>query len=156
MYPPGIGKSCKFWGKVTNPDVQSVLPKIPSYLNMASLEVTEEYVKGFIQADNTFLYQLVYDPRKRELRPLTDYPAGVSKADNVSLKFKDILAESLHRYSVILDDTEVSSVSRIFALTRLSIEALVGLPILFYVTCNQHFLPLEEKGMQPMPTLCSE
>ena len=80
----GIGKSCKFWGKVTNPDVQSVLPKIPFYLNMGSLEVTEEYIKGFIQADNTFLYQLVFDPRTRELRPLIDYPAGVNKVDNVS------------------------------------------------------------------------
>ena len=43
------------------------------YLNMQKLTVTSEYIDGFIQADQTFLYQLVYDPRERKLRPLNDY-----------------------------------------------------------------------------------
>ena len=30
-------------------DLRSVLPKIPSYLNMAALEVTDEYIRGFFQ-----------------------------------------------------------------------------------------------------------
>ena len=34
----GLGKSCKFWGKVTNLDLKSVLPKIPAYLNMHQLQ----------------------------------------------------------------------------------------------------------------------
>jgi exonuclease-1 len=79
----GIGKSCKFWGKVTNPDLSSVLLKIPSYLNMSALEVTDTYVRGFLQANETFLYQLVFDPKTRELRPLNDYPEGVDKSMNV-------------------------------------------------------------------------
>ena len=72
---PGIGlvKSCKFWGKVTNLDLKSVLPKIPAYLNMHALTVTPDYIDGFIKANQTFLYQLVFDPRTRKLRPLNDY-----------------------------------------------------------------------------------
>merc|ERR550519_252823 len=40
---------------------------------MHQLNVTSEYIDGFIQADQTFLYQLVFDPRSRKLRPLNDY-----------------------------------------------------------------------------------
>lgn len=36
--------------------------------------VTQEYIDGFIRADNTFLYQLAFDPRKRKLMPLHPYP----------------------------------------------------------------------------------
>ena len=35
--------------------------------------VTPDYIDGFIKADQTFLYQLVFDPRTRKLRPLNDY-----------------------------------------------------------------------------------
>ena len=39
---------------------QQVLKRIPAYLNMPQLKVTDEYVQGFIQADQTFLYQVGY------------------------------------------------------------------------------------------------
>jgi len=84
----GIGKSCKFWGKVTNPDIRTVLPKIPGYLNMGQLEVTDEYIDGFIKANDTFLYQLVYDPKERKLRPLTEYPNYVENPLEVKLLFE--------------------------------------------------------------------
>ena len=45
----GLGKALKFWGKVTQPSLELALPKIPSYLNMTQLKVTEEYVQGFIK-----------------------------------------------------------------------------------------------------------
>lgn len=35
--------------------------------------VPEDYIKGFIRANNTFLYQLVFDPIKRKLLPLNAY-----------------------------------------------------------------------------------
>jgi len=76
----GLGKSCKFWGKVTNPNVQQVLPKIPAYLNMPQLQVTEEYVRGFQQANETFLYQIVFDPKSKKFRPLCDYPENCDPA----------------------------------------------------------------------------
>ena len=45
----GIGKSLKFWGKVTQPSLELALPKIPGYLNMKKIQVTDEYVRGFVQ-----------------------------------------------------------------------------------------------------------
>ena len=50
------------------------------YLKM-NITVPEEYVDGFVAADNTFLYQLVYDPLKRKLVPLNPYPPDIKKAD---------------------------------------------------------------------------
>ena len=41
---------------------------------MNSLNVTEGYGEAFERADNTFLYQIVYNPRLRRLQPLTPYP----------------------------------------------------------------------------------
>lgn len=77
----GLGKACKFWSRVTNLDLAAVLPKIPSYLNMHQLNVTQEYIEGFIQANQTFLYQLVFDPKLRHVRPLNDYPDGLTARD---------------------------------------------------------------------------
>ena len=67
---PGIGlvKSKKFWTKASNPDLRNVLRKIPAYLNMPGTIVTNEYIERFIKANNTFLYQLVFDPVTRKER----------------------------------------------------------------------------------------
>ena len=64
----GLGKAKTFWMKVTNPDLKSVLRKIPAYLKMPSIIVSDEYINRFIQANNTFLYQLVFDPITRTER----------------------------------------------------------------------------------------
>ena len=40
--------------------------------------VTQEYVDGFVKANETFLYQLVFDPKSRKMRPIHDYPAGLN------------------------------------------------------------------------------
>lgn len=42
------------------------------YLKM-NISVSEEYIQGFIRANNTFLYQLVFDPVRRKLVPLNAY-----------------------------------------------------------------------------------
>lgn len=104
----GIGKSCKFWGKVTNPDLRSVLPKIPSYLNMNQLDVTEDYIKGFFQANDTFLYQLVYDPVKRKQRPLVDYPANVNRSSGMYSFAGAYLDEDL-AYQMALGNVDLHS-----------------------------------------------
>ena len=51
----GIGKSLKFWGKVTQPSLELTLPKIPAYLNMKKIEVTDEYVQKFKQGILSFI-----------------------------------------------------------------------------------------------------
>lgn len=58
-----------------------VLKKLPSYLKMPKLEVTEEYIDAFIKANNTFLYQLVFCPIKKGLVPLNPYPDGLEISD---------------------------------------------------------------------------
>ena len=44
---------------------------------MPSLEVTLEYRESFIKAEQTFLYQLAYNPIDRKLVPLHPYPPNV-------------------------------------------------------------------------------
>ncbi|KRZ69166.1 Translation initiation factor IF-2, mitochondrial, partial [Trichinella papuae] len=80
---PGIGikKSIKFFQKTFDDDIRKALPKIPSYLNMPNLEVNESYIERFIEAENAFLYQLVFDPRKKQLVSLNAYPDGMNASD---------------------------------------------------------------------------
>ncbi|XP_052889275.1 exonuclease 1 isoform X2 [Anopheles moucheti] len=71
---PGIGlaKACKFMLKTEDPDVRRALAKIPAYLNMRQLSVTEEYKDEFMKADATFRHMVVYDPVHRRQTRLTD------------------------------------------------------------------------------------
>lgn len=93
---PGIGlsKALKFIKKTAETDMHKVPPKgfmspsdsehfcnvlsffqalarLPSYLNMKSLDVTKEYRDAFIRADVTFKHQLVFCPFKRKQVRLT-------------------------------------------------------------------------------------
>lgn len=49
------------------------------YLKM-NLVVPEPYVEGFVKANNTFLYQLVFDPVRRKVVPLNPYPENMDPA----------------------------------------------------------------------------
>ncbi|XP_054568976.1 exonuclease 1 [Eptesicus fuscus] len=80
----GLAKACKVLRLANNPDIVKVIKKIGHYLKM-NITVPEDYIKGFIRANNTFLYQLVFDPIRRKLVPLNDYgddidPAALSYA----------------------------------------------------------------------------
>ncbi|KAK7067479.1 Rad2 nuclease, partial [Halocaridina rubra] len=77
----GLVKACKFFNVTSNPDIHSALCKLPSYLKMPQLEVSEEYRDGFLKARNTFLYQLIFDPVNRKLKPLNAYPDGMGSED---------------------------------------------------------------------------
>ncbi|XP_016022220.2 exonuclease 1 isoform X2 [Rousettus aegyptiacus] len=72
----GLAKACKVLRLANNPDIVKVIKKIGHYLRM-NITVPEDYIKGFIQANNTFLYQLVFDPIKRKLIPLNAYEADI-------------------------------------------------------------------------------
>lgn len=43
-----------------------------------NITVPEDYITGFIRANNTFLYQLVFDPIQRKLVPLNAYGDDVN------------------------------------------------------------------------------
>ncbi|XP_075452082.1 exonuclease 1 [Ascaphus truei] len=80
----GLAKACKLLKMANNPDIIKVIEKIGQYLK-TNTTVPEGYIEGFVRANNTFLYQLVFDPVKRKLIPLNPYgdhinPEGLSYA----------------------------------------------------------------------------
>ncbi|XP_067391854.1 exonuclease 1 isoform X2 [Emydura macquarii macquarii] len=76
LYGIGLAKACKLLKLASNPDIIKVIKKIGQYLKM-NITVSEEYIEGFIRANNTFLYQLVFDPVKRKLVPLNAYDDSI-------------------------------------------------------------------------------
>ncbi|KFV76520.1 Exonuclease 1 [Dryobates pubescens] len=68
----GLVKACKLLKLANNPDIIKVIKKMGQYLKM-NITVPEEYIQGFTRANNTFLYQLVFDPLNRKLVPLNPY-----------------------------------------------------------------------------------
>ncbi|NXU59765.1 EXO1 Exonuclease, partial [Turnix velox] len=68
----GLAKACKLLKLANNPDIIKVIKKMGQYLKM-NITVSEEYIQGFTRANNTFLYQLVFDPINRKLIPLNAY-----------------------------------------------------------------------------------
>ncbi|XP_060099491.1 exonuclease 1 [Heteronotia binoei] len=72
----GLSKACKLLKIANNPDIIKVIGKIGQYLKM-NISVPKEYTEGFIRANNTFLYQLVFDPVRRKLVPLNPYSDDV-------------------------------------------------------------------------------
>ncbi|XP_035519762.1 exonuclease 1-like [Morone saxatilis] len=75
----GLGKACKLLRMAKDPDILKVIRKMGQYLKM-NLVVPEEYIEGFIRANNTFLYQLVFDPISRKVVPLNPYPEHMDPA----------------------------------------------------------------------------
>lgn len=45
-----------------------------------NITVPDEYIEGFVKANNTFLYQLVFDPINRKVVPLNPYPENIDPA----------------------------------------------------------------------------
>ncbi|XP_069799170.1 exonuclease 1 [Dendropsophus ebraccatus] len=72
----GLAKASKLLRIANNPDITQVIKKMGQYLK-TSITVPEDYIQGFIRADNTFLYQLVFDPVQRRLLPLNPYEDGI-------------------------------------------------------------------------------
>ncbi|KAK2922298.1 exonuclease 1 isoform X1 [Channa argus] len=75
----GLGKACKLLRLAKDPDILKVIRKMGQYLKM-NLVVSEQYIEGFVRANNTFLYQLVFDPVRRKVVPLNPYPEHIDPA----------------------------------------------------------------------------
>lgn len=71
----GLQKAKKFMMMTEENDMNKALRKIPSYLNMKKLTITDEYINGFLKAEATFKYMFVYDPLKREMLRLNQLVA---------------------------------------------------------------------------------
>lgn len=106
---PGVGlQSAKRFFLITRQDnLRTLLPKLPMYLKAPKLagKVTEDYIKGFLNAESTFKHHIVYDPEKERLCPLEPYPKGCSASDFpfAGKKFDRTLARDLVRGQIDLD-----------------------------------------------------
>lgn len=71
---PGIGlkKALKFMMTTEEEDMTRALKKLPQYLKMKQLEVTEEYIQEFLKAEATFKHMYVYNPLERRMERLHD------------------------------------------------------------------------------------
>ncbi|XP_021946238.1 exonuclease 1 isoform X2 [Folsomia candida] len=76
----GLGRAKKLMDAATSLDIHNILQLIPRILRI-EVDVTDEYIQGFLQADKTFLYQLIFDTMNRCLTPLNPYPADVNPDD---------------------------------------------------------------------------
>ncbi|XP_061141187.1 exonuclease 1 isoform X2 [Syngnathus typhle] len=75
----GLGKACKLLRLAKDSDIRKVIKKMGQYLKM-DLVVPEEYMDGFVRANQTFLYQLVFDPVSRKMVPLNPYEEDIDPA----------------------------------------------------------------------------
>lgn len=106
---PSVGlQSAKKFFLITKQDnIKILLPKLPTYLKSDRLsgKVTEEYIQGFINAESTFKYHVVYDPINERLCPLTPYPKGQSASDfpMAGRKFDNAEARDLVKGKINLD-----------------------------------------------------
>ena len=80
---PGIGlaKACKFIMMTEEDNLAKCLLKMPYYLKMKQLTVTDEYIEGVLKAEATFKYMYVYDPLARKTVRLT------TLTDEMDLKY---------------------------------------------------------------------
>lgn len=77
---------------------------------MPQLDVSLEYREAFIKAEQTFLYQLVYDPVIRKLVPLTPYPEG---ADHSAFPFAGGYLEDETAFQLAVGNLNVDTLAKL-------------------------------------------
>uniref|UniRef100_A0A3Q4I3X9 Exonuclease 1 n=1 Tax=Neolamprologus brichardi TaxID=32507 RepID=A0A3Q4I3X9_NEOBR len=105
----GLGKACKLLQLAKDPDILRVIRKMGQYLKM-SLVVPEQYIEGFVRANNTFLYQLVFDPVRRKVVPLNPYPEHV---DPATLSYAGLHLGDDKGLQMALGNLDINSMERI-------------------------------------------
>ncbi|XP_036613144.1 exonuclease 1 [Trichosurus vulpecula] len=105
----GLAKACKLLKIANNPDIIKVIKKIGHYLKM-NITVPEEYINGFIRANNTFLYQLVFDPIKRKLVPLNAYEDDI---DPDTLHYAGQYIDDTTAFQIALGNTNINTMEQI-------------------------------------------
>ncbi|KAL6101450.1 exo1 [Pungitius sinensis] len=105
----GLGKACKLLRLAKDPDILKVIRKMGQYLKM-NLVVPEEYIEGFVKANNTFLYQLVFDPVRRKVVPLTTYPEHI---DPATLSYAGLNLGDDNGLQMALGNLDINTMERI-------------------------------------------
>ncbi|XP_030643341.1 exonuclease 1 [Chanos chanos] len=109
LYGIGLGKACKLLRVANNPDILKVIRKIGQYLKM-NISVPEEYINGFVKANNTFLYQLVFDPINRKVVPLNPYPDDI---DPATLSYAGVHVGDSKGLQMALGNLDIHTMERI-------------------------------------------
>lgn len=105
----GLGKACKLLRLAKDPDVLKVIRKMGQYLKM-NLVVPDSYIEGFVRANNTFLYQLVFDPLQRKVVPLNPYPEHL---DPLSLSYAGLNLGDDKGFQMALGNLDVNTMEQI-------------------------------------------
>ncbi|XP_053568256.1 exonuclease 1 [Bombina bombina] len=105
----GLVKACKLLKISNNPDILKVIQKIGTYLKM-NITLPEGYIEGFIRANNTFLYQLVFDPVKRKLVPLNPYEDGM---DPTELKYAGPYIDDSVAFQIAIGNRDIHTMQQI-------------------------------------------
>uniref|UniRef100_A0A4W6E6Q1 Exonuclease 1 n=1 Tax=Lates calcarifer TaxID=8187 RepID=A0A4W6E6Q1_LATCA len=105
----GLGKACKLLRLAKDPDILKVIRKMGQYLK-TSLVVPEQYIEGFIRANNTFLYQLVFDPVRRKVVPLNPYPEHI---DPTTLSYAGLNVGDDKGLQMALGNLDINTMERI-------------------------------------------
>lgn len=94
----GLAKACKFVMKTEETDIMRALDKIPAYLNMRHLVITDEYKTNVLRARATFLHMVVFDPRRRKqvrLNEIEEYDTNIDHCCNAGEIIDDTTALNL-------------------------------------------------------------
>ncbi|XP_050531587.1 exonuclease 1 isoform X2 [Daktulosphaira vitifoliae] len=67
----GLSKARQFITRISEPDIYKALIKLGPFLN---IKVPLEYRDQFLDANCMFLYQPIYDPLSRKIKPLNEIP----------------------------------------------------------------------------------
>ncbi|XP_068105390.1 exonuclease 1 isoform X2 [Hyperolius riggenbachi] len=105
----GLAKASKLLKIANNPDIVQVIKKIGQYLK-SNITVPDGYIDGFIRANNTFLYQLVFDPLKRKLLPLNPYEDGI---DPKELSYAGPNVGDSVAYQISLGNVDVNTMEKV-------------------------------------------
>ncbi|XP_034148803.1 exonuclease 1 isoform X2 [Esox lucius] len=105
----GLGKACKLLKMANNPDILWVIRKIGQYLKM-NVVVPDEYIEGFVKANHTFLYQLVFDPIRRKVVPLNPYPEHL---DPATLSYAGRNVGDCKGFQMALGNLDINTMERI-------------------------------------------
>ncbi|XP_061084540.1 exonuclease 1 [Conger conger] len=109
LYGIGLGKACKLLKVASNPDILKVIRKMGQYLKM-NVTVPDEYIEGFVKANNTFLYQLVFDPLRRKVVPLNPYADDI---DPSSLSYAGRNVGDVKGLQMALGNMDINTMQKI-------------------------------------------
>nr|XP_002130214.1 exonuclease 1 [Ciona intestinalis] len=105
----GLVKACKALKLSKSKDAYQVARKLNQYIKSVG-PIDPSYGADFERADKTFLYQLVFDPSKRELIPLNEYPPGVTVDD---LNFAGAMFNKAEAFQLAIGNVDVNTKLRI-------------------------------------------